>query len=94
MAVLIVKNYTYTLKIATQEQLNDAARGWKPMFHHNPLFNEFPSCRLCDLERGKCEFLCTTLCKLEGFGRKRINKAYIKKGEKQNYLRAIINHRK
>ena len=93
MAVLIVKNCTYTLKIATQEQLDDAAKGWKPMFHHNSLLGE-ASCRLCDLERGECENLCCTLCKLEGFGRKRIAKAYIKKGEKQNYLRAITNHRK
>lgn len=93
MAVLIVKNCTYTLKIATQEQLNDAAKGWKPMFHHNSLYGG-SACRLCDLVRGECEHLCYTLCKLEGFGSKRMEKAYIKKGEKQNYLRAIMHHRK
>ena len=93
MAVLIVKNHTYTLKIATQEQIDDVLRGWKPAPRHKPFLGGI-SCGLCDLEREECENLCFTLCKLEGFGIKRAAKAYIKKGEKQNYLRAIINHRK
>lgn len=92
MAVLIIKNYTYTLKIATQAQLDDAQRRYNPVLHRNSC--SCPACRLCDLVRGECEWLCLTFCKLEGFGSKRSEKAYIRKGEKQSYLRAITRHRK